>query len=165
MGTPSISGREGVGGQDRVRGCHLTAEYNYVGGCCPLLADSTSVCVGWGGGGVRFWPIQPGGGGGGGGAYVPTNIEYFYFYYKLGGGGGGASSARMFCILSITHVLVSCSCRSDSHCDQTWAICPRMMYDVSSHSFYSIRCPPPPPPPPPLSHSLLDPLTIIQWGH
>ena len=44
-------------GQDRVRGCHLTAKYYY--GCV-----------------VCFRPIQPGGGGGGGGvcAHVPSNV-------------------------------------------------------------------------------------------
>ena len=31
MGTPSISGRGG-GEEDRARGCHLAAEYNYWGG-------------------------------------------------------------------------------------------------------------------------------------
>ena len=51
---PTISGRGG-GGQDRVSGCHLTAEYDYEGGGGG----------GGGGGAVHFQPTQPVGGGGG----------------------------------------------------------------------------------------------------
>ena len=79
---PSFSGRGGGGGggggQDRARGCHLTAAnmlsafggFNQRGegggGCCPLLADSTS----WVGAVCLLFladSTSEGGGGGGGG--------------------------------------------------------------------------------------------------
>ena len=98
------------GGQDRARGNHLAAKCDNGGGgvwvcavhfwpiqsgggggggCCPILADSTNVCVCvwggaihfwliqsvWGGeGAVHFWLIQPVWGGGGG-AHVPSDTE------------------------------------------------------------------------------------------
>ena len=66
MGAPSISdfwkGGWG-GGQDRVRGCHLTAKYDYGGG-------------GGGGGGGGLSPLSANSASGGeGGAYVPSNTD------------------------------------------------------------------------------------------
>ena len=119
MGAPSFSGRGGGGGQDRARGVPFDSrEYIFHfrpiqparGGCCPLLADLTSVCV------CVCCPLLAdltSGGGGGccplsadsisevstlsadpailsvGGGCCPLSVRmYVNFYYKGGGGGG-----------------------------------------------------------------------------
>ena len=70
---------EGGGCQDRLRGCHLTVEYDWgEEGCYPLSADSERTALArWEGKGV----------------HVPTcsSTEHLTFYYKcvcVCGGGG-----------------------------------------------------------------------------